>query len=214
MNNKTSVVLRKFSFALTIISLALAAAGTVLMFFAKLSSMYFYYIGSNKYYFLGNLPEAGIMPLFGTLCLIAAFVCTIASKKSPNAAIGAMISIAFAEVLLITSVVMLDGVYNEEPWIGYWLCIGAACLMFCVFWLMLLYRIFVSRAQTEAEKEKRSHTGYAKRLYQAADVLRELKALYDNGIFTQAEYIRAKREAIERFEVYPIKETPAHPPQQ
>ncbi|MBO7390593.1 MAG: SHOCT domain-containing protein [Clostridia bacterium] len=215
--NKTARAFRTVAIVFLTIAMILALIGTILMFFAE-ETVYDYSWSSYTYSYRTttttvSYAEAGVLPLIGFFCLVIALAFMVISKNSPNSAIGTMVSIFISQAFLYSSVAMIDGQTSDIAWEGYWLCVTAASILALVFLFALLYRIFVKRVpRNEREGEKKvAMSRYARRLYQAADVLRELREMYDGGILTQAEYLRAKKEAIERFDLYPISEpTPYH----
>lgn len=207
--NKNAKVFRIVASVFLILALALAIAGTILMFCAEetvtsWTSYYSYRTRTVAY------PEAGALPAVGTVILIVGLALIFAAEKKPKAAIGTMVSIFVSQAFLLSSVALISYDTSEEAWVGYWILLAASSLMVIAFFLSLFYLIFIKKNSGAKSDATRPTSSYTKRLYQAAEVLRELKDLYDNGVFTQAEYIRAKREAIERFEVYPIRDASAH----
>ena len=218
--NKSARAIRKVAIIFMILALTIALIGTILMFLAE-ETHYDYSWSSYSYSYrtttyTESLAEAGVLPLLGTFCVLIALAFMLVADKSPNSSIGTMVSIIVAQAFLYSSVSLIDYWTNEEAWDGYWLCVTAASMLVIVFVLAILYRIFVNRVPRDNADTKRNApmSRYARRLYQAADVLRELRELYDTGILTQAEYLRAKKEAIERFDLYPISASAPHGEQQ
>ena len=209
--NKNAKVFWIVASVFLILALALAIAGTILMFCAEetVTSWTSYYSYRTR---TVSYPEAGALPAVGTFVLIIALVTIFVAGKRPKASIGTMVSIFVSQAFLLSSVALISYDTSEEAWIGYWILLAASSLMAIAFLLALFYLIFIKKSTGAKSDVTRPTSSYTKRLYQTAEVLRELKDLYDNGVFTQAEYIRAKREAIERFEVYPIKDTSEHRP--
>ena len=146
--------IKKMIPAALILIAIIATVGTILMFLTSYTDYYYvpatkHYYGYYYYYspsysgsYVHNAPEAGAMPLAGTVLIVAAFVFFLLSKKRPYfKAVTASVLIA-ASTLLEASYAILPFTYemNDTAMPGYGLCsaAGGLCFILALF-IILIY---------------------------------------------------------------------------
>ncbi|MBO4473104.1 MAG: SHOCT domain-containing protein [Clostridia bacterium] len=193
-NNKIAKVIWIIALVLLISVILLGVASTVLMFFDEYTKTTYAY--SNIKYSYGYIyttvsnPESGIMPLFGVLAIIVAMILFIVARKKPLVGIGTIVSVFIAQLLLTLSVLASERSYYAL--LGWTFGIVAASIGSLVFFFSIVY-IVVGKAPSKKQNNKSfiSAANYSK----MAQNLREIKDLYDSGIFSKEEF-QAEKAAI------------------
>lgn len=173
------------------LTIALAIAGTVLMFFDYQYVVDFdsLWIGHSRY---AAHPQSGVMPFIGTVILLIALALLIFAKKKPLTAIPMLMILFFAQAVLAASFAMYCGSYLAK--IGYWLSMSASCVGVVVFVMAILYMVVAKKYAPEtvedAGKRPREliyEEGFAERMQKAVEALRALKELFEEGVITAEE---------------------------
>lgn len=197
LKNKTMKTLWIIALVALVISIALAIAGTVLMFFdyqyvVDFDSMW---IGHSRY---AAHPQSGVMPFIGTVLLLIVLALLIFAKKKPFAAIPMLMILFFAQAVLAASFAMYCGSYLAK--IGYDLTISAASIGVVVFVLAIFYMVLAKKYAPELVDEKGKkpreliyEEGFAERMQKAVDALRALKELCEEGVIT-ADELQTEKE--------------------
>lgn len=199
MNNKGKTVLWVIALVLLVIMIGLGVAGTVFMFYDKAEYEYrtYYDYSINKFVYdtrTEAAPETGIMPLVGTVLLVVGLILLIFAHKKSALAIGSAISVFITQILFSVSWVLVQG--SVAAVVGFFLCLGASSLGFSSLTLLILYVVL---AKTGSTARNRAETPLKNDFYAAAAVLKEIKGLYDTGIFTKEEYETEKQSIFEKY---------------
>ena len=190
-----------------IIVLLFAIMGTVFMFMTEVekshyvSGYYSYYYGytSGHYtYYYTDMPEAGAMPLVGTLLFIAAVVCLFLSGKKEKLIPVASVLMINGAVLMYASIGVIGGLSRVDyADIGYPICCAAASVAIVLAIVnFVLYR--KSKAAPKAQTANGSYSA-GPNYHAFASEISDAKALLDSGIFSQSEY---EREKVRIFDTY------------
>jgi len=189
-NNKIAKVIWIIALVLLISVILLGVASTVLMFFDESTIKISTYNNTNYYskggyyqYTTVSQPESGIMPLFGVAILVTALLFLVVARKKPLLGIGTIVSVFIAQLLLTLSVLASERSYYAL--LGWTFGIVAASIGSLVFFFSIVY-IVVGKAPSKRQNNMSfiSAANYSK----MAQNLREIKDLYDSGIFSKEEF--------------------------
>ena len=137
-------------------------------------------------------PESGVMPLIATIALIGAVILLISAKKKPVRAIGTLVLVFVAQTLLSLSVLASAGSYNALT--GWTFGIIASSIGFIVFVMTIVY---VALAKNPLKQGPGTRATICADLDRMAQNLKQIKDLYDGGIFSEDEF-RSEKEALLR----------------
>ena len=204
--DKAMKIIRLISLILLVLVIATCIAGTVLMFMDKAEGTY-YTGGEYSYYTVGGkvykawIPpteetysyyvwKSGIMPLIGTLVIVASGIFLLLTKRNRYLSIGAVTAGIFGSLLLYLSEIVLR--YDSTAYVGYYICVLGASLNFLVvsgssvILLLLIISVVKEKKHQKqlAEKYRLSLTN----LLAFASEIRDAKALFDGGVFSEEQY--------------------------
>lgn len=211
-NRKKMKAIWTAALVILVLSIAIAIAGTVLMFFdyeyvVDFDSMW---LGHSRY---ASHPQSGVMPFIGAVLLLISLALLIFAKKKPFIAIPMLMILFFAQAILAASFAMYCGSYLAK--IGYWLSLGSACLGVAVFVLCILYMVYAKKYAPELTGDRKTRMriyeeGFAERMQKAVDALRALKELFEEGVITadelqtEKQYLRHVYRICEVVESEPV----------
>ena len=188
--------------------LLFAIMGTVYMFMTEVeksryvSGSYSYYYGysyGHYVYYYTDMPEAGAMPLVGTLLFIAAVVCLFLSGKKEKLIPVASVLMIIGAVLMYASVGVIGRLssYVFYADIGYPICCAAASVAI----VLAIINFVLYRKSKAAPKEQTVGGSYSAgpNYHAFASELSDAKALLDSGIFSNEEYEREKARIFDTY---------------
>ena len=193
MTEKDSLQSQKYLVRTKIVLLCLASflalVGTVFMFMhARL-----YALDALGGELLVRNPEVGVMPLVGTLLLLAALCLTFFEETRPKLAVATLILPILAGGVIFPSceVERLYDTTTALPRIGYWMAVCGGILGLCSSVITAVF-LFKNKNHRKEEASESKQTDYVTRLKEAAEALTAIRDLFDRGILTDKEYEEEK----------------------
>ena len=186
-NDKIAKVFWIIALILLVCTVALSIVSTVFMF----SDVGYKINGWNVKKYESH-PVSGVMPLVGTVALMGALLLLIFARKKPIRAIGTLVLVFVAQLLLALSVlVSAQSFYAMTGWV---LGIVAASIGFIVFVMTIVYIVMAKNSSKQASGKSLRMSADLGRM---AQNLKQIKDLYDSGIFSEEEF-RSEKETLLR----------------